>query len=78
MSRPRRPLSPREVQVLDLISRGYSDKDVADALQIAPKTVAAHRWRIYQELGVHNAAHAVRVAIERRVIKINSELREVA
>lgn len=43
-------LSPREIQVLRLISRGLTNKDVAVALKITPNTVKTHKNRIGMKL----------------------------
>ena len=49
-------LSGRETEVLNLIARGYSDKEVAARLQIAPSTVDTHVRSIYRKFSVHSRA----------------------
>ena len=51
-------LSEREVEVLRLIARGFSNREVAERLYISPKTVGHHVQHIYQKIGVstHPAA----------------------
>jgi two-component system, LuxR family, response regulator DctR len=48
-------LSPREVEVMNLIVRGSLNKQIADQLDIAILTVEAHRGRIFEKMGVRNA-----------------------
>ena len=56
----RRPtLSPRELEVIGLLVDGRSNKDIADALGLAEKTVRNHVTRLYRKLGVRNRAQAM-------------------
>ncbi|WP_020397059.1 response regulator [Thiolinea disciformis] len=52
-------LTPKEKMVLQYISRGYSNKEIARALEISPHTVASHIKRIYQKLAVNSRNEAV-------------------
>jgi DNA-binding NarL/FixJ family response regulator len=52
-------LSPREWEVLDLLSRGYAYKEIADALGIAIPTVNTHIHRTYEKLHVRSRGEAV-------------------
>ena len=49
-------LSTREAEVLQLIARGFSDKEAANRLGIAPSTVDTHVRSIYRKFGVHSRA----------------------
>mgnify|MGYP001590775531 CR=1 FL=1 len=51
-------LTEREVQVLALIHRGLSEKEIGRELAISPKTVNTHRNNIYRALRVHTAVEA--------------------
>jgi DNA-binding NarL/FixJ family response regulator len=53
-------LSPREQSVLDLLSKGYLYKEIADALGVSVPTVNTHIRRIYEKLQVHSRTQAVR------------------
>ena len=59
-------LTPREVEVVDLIVAGNSSKAIAMKLGISPKTVDIHRASILKKLNVHSVAEIVqlRLAIE--------------
>jgi DNA-binding CsgD family transcriptional regulator len=53
------PLSPREAQVMDSISRGLRNADIAALLRVQQKTVKNHVNRIFTKLGVRNRVEAV-------------------
>jgi DNA-binding NarL/FixJ family response regulator len=52
-------LTPKEKLVLQYISRGYSNKEIASSLEISPHTVASHIKRIYRKLEVNSRNEAV-------------------
>jgi len=54
-----RPLTAREVDVLKLLSRGYTYTEVGQKLGISLHTVTSHIKKSYRKLGVHSAAAAV-------------------
>jgi HD-GYP domain-containing protein (c-di-GMP phosphodiesterase class II) len=51
-------LTPREVEVLRLLARGLSNKDIAERLVISPKTVANHAEHIYAKINASTRAAA--------------------
>lgn len=51
-------LTPREVEVLGLVARGLSNRDVAHRLHLSPKTVGNHVERIYAKIGVSSRSGA--------------------
>ena len=53
------PLSERETQILRLVAKGLSFKEVGAALEISSHTVITHVKRIYQKLEVHSRGEAV-------------------
>jgi DNA-binding NarL/FixJ family response regulator len=55
-------LTPRELEVLELLADGLGQKKIAQALFITPKTVATHIQRILTKLDVHSRAEAVAFA----------------
>ena len=57
-------LTAREVDVLRLVSRGLSSKDIAARLVISPKTVRNHIEHIYVKIGVSNRAGASLFAMQ--------------
>ncbi|HEV8395906.1 MAG TPA: response regulator transcription factor [Vicinamibacterales bacterium] len=62
------PLTPREVQVLELLAEGLANKAIADRLGISDQTVKFHVAAILGKLGVANRTEAVRVAVRRGLI----------
>ena len=52
-------LTAREREVLNLLARGLSNRDIAEQLVITNKTVKNHLSRIYEKIGVHSRAEAV-------------------
>jgi DNA-binding NarL/FixJ family response regulator len=57
-------LTAREVEVLGLLARGHSNKQVAQRLVVTPKTVANHVEHIYLKLGVSSRAGATLYATQ--------------
>jgi predicted ATPase/DNA-binding CsgD family transcriptional regulator len=65
---PREPcahnvLSPREQEVLGLVAKGLTSKQIAQQLFLSPRTVDHHLASIFNKLGVDARAHAVAVAV---------------
>lgn len=58
-AKPDEVLSKRESEVLDYVARGYSDKEVADALGLTPATVRSYLKNIYSKLHVHSRTQAI-------------------
>jgi len=58
-------LSPRQMQIVELAGRGASNKEIAQALGIAPHTVKNHFAQIFEKLGASNRAQAVSLAFGR-------------
>jgi two-component system response regulator DesR len=55
-------LSPREREVLDLIARGSTNREIAAALHLSPHTIHEHTSTLYRKLGARNRADAVQRA----------------
>jgi DNA-binding CsgD family transcriptional regulator len=67
-------LSPREREVLNLVARGLSGKQIARQLGISPKTVEHHKTRAFAKLGVPNQAAAVAVLMEEELTWIRAAI----
>jgi DNA-binding NarL/FixJ family response regulator len=61
-------LTPRQREVLQLLAEGKPMKIVADILRIAPRTVAFHKYRVMQDLGLKSNAELIQFAIKNRII----------
>ena len=64
----REPLSQRELEVLELVARGSTNRDAASRLFISEATVKTHLLHIYAKLGVNDRAAAVAEAFERGLL----------
>jgi DNA-binding NarL/FixJ family response regulator len=63
-------LTPRELEILQLIVEGKSNKEIADQLQLSANTVAVHRANIMDALGIHKTAELVVYAIRNGLVNI--------
>jgi len=63
-------ISNRQREVLQLLAEGHSMKSIARILQITPRTVAFHKYRIMEELKIKSNAELVQYAIKHRLISI--------
>lgn len=63
-------LSTRELEVLQLIVHGKSNREIAVVLQLSANTVSVHRANIMQTLGIHNTAELVVYAIRTGLVSI--------
>jgi DNA-binding NarL/FixJ family response regulator len=64
------PLTPREVEVLELVAEGLPNKAVAERLGISDQTVKFHLASIAGKLGAANRTDAVRRAVRRGLITL--------
>ena len=62
-------LTEREQEVLFHLAEGASNQEIADTLNISPKTVARHRENIMRKLELHSRAELVKYAIRKGIIK---------
>lgn len=67
---PAPSLSTRELEVLQLIVHGKSNKEIAVVLGLSANTIAVHRANIMQTLGIHNTAELVVHAIRAGLVSI--------
>ena len=63
-------LTEREREVLDLLAKGFRNKEIAERLFISERTVKFHVGIIFQKLGVSNRAEAVSKAIQAGLVKL--------
>ncbi len=63
-------LTPRELEILQLIVNGNSNKEIADHLDLSANTVAVHRANIMETLGIHKTAELVVYAIRNGLVNI--------
>jgi DNA-binding NarL/FixJ family response regulator len=56
-------LTPRERDVLQLVTNGQSNKEAGRQLGISPRTIEVHRARVMEKLGARNTADLVRIVL---------------
>jgi DNA-binding NarL/FixJ family response regulator len=64
-------LSPRELEILQAVARGLSNKEIGRRLYVSEATVKTHLLRIFAKLGVDDRTAAVTVALERGIIRLS-------
>jgi len=62
-------LTDREQEVLAHLAEGASNQEIADTLNISPKTVARHRENLMRKLNLHSRSELVKYAIRKGIIK---------
>jgi DNA-binding NarL/FixJ family response regulator len=66
-------LTPREIEVLTLVARGASNREVGERLFLSEATVKTHLVHAFAKLGVGDRTAAVTAALERRIIRLEPD-----
>jgi DNA-binding NarL/FixJ family response regulator len=61
-------LTPRQREVVQLLAEGKSMKEVASVLNVTPRTVAFHKYRVMEELNLQSTAELVQFAMKSRIL----------
>jgi len=64
-------LTKREIEVLQLVTKGYSNKEIADHLFVSIHTVISHRKNISEKTGIKSASGLTMYAILKKIIDVN-------
>jgi DNA-binding NarL/FixJ family response regulator len=64
----KRQLTPRQREVVQLLAEGKSMKEVASILNLTPRTVAFHKYRVMEELNIATTAELIQFAIKSRIV----------
>jgi DNA-binding NarL/FixJ family response regulator len=64
-------LTPREIEVLNLVAKGHRNKEIAALLRISDETVPVHLKNIFAKLRVNERTAAVNVALRRGIVHID-------
>lgn len=64
-------LSPRELEILALVARGASNKEIARSLHLSEATVKSHLLHLFAKLGVSDRTAAVTVALEQGLLQLD-------
>lgn len=62
-------LTPRELEIVQLLAEGKTSKEVAEALTISIKTADTHRANIMRKLDLHSVTELVRYAVRNQIVK---------
>lgn len=57
-------LSDREMEVLKLVAKGYTDKEISEMLNISVKTVEKHKMKVKDKTGIKRLAGLIKFAME--------------
>jgi DNA-binding CsgD family transcriptional regulator len=61
-------LTGRELEILELVSRGFESRAIGRELHVSPETVRTHMTHVLGKLGAHTRAEAVAIAVRRGLI----------
>lgn len=64
-------LSPREMQVMMMITQGKTTQEISDALFLSPKTVSTYRTRLFEKLDLHNDVELTHFALRHGLIEVS-------
>ncbi|MBQ9069300.1 MAG: response regulator transcription factor [Eggerthellaceae bacterium] len=67
---PLKVLTTREIEVMMLIAKGFTNKEIAEKIFVSVKTVEVHRSKIYSKLGIKSRAELVEIAIKYHLLEI--------
>lgn len=68
---PNRGLTPREHEILRLISEGRTNNEISKLMHISVKTVERHRTNLMAKLDAHNLVELIRISIKQRLIRFD-------
>lgn len=66
-------LSPREIEVLEMLGDGWSTREIAEELKLSPKTVETYREEIKRKLGLPNSQKLIHFAMLVNLSELLSE-----
>lgn len=61
-------LTPRELEILELIAQGLSNKEIAARVSVSENTVKTHSSRVFEKLGARRRTQAVQLGQQLRLI----------
>jgi DNA-binding NarL/FixJ family response regulator len=65
---PNGELTSRQREVLQLLAEGYTMKEAAGVLDVTPRTVAFHKYRVMQQFRIKTNAELIQFAIDQRLM----------
>ncbi|MEH1921440.1 response regulator [Nostoc sp.] len=70
-NKPTSSLTSRQLEILKFIAEGHSTKEIAELLNISPKTVEAHRAHLMKRLNIYDVVGLVRYAVSIKLVTFN-------
>ena len=61
-------LTERQLEILAVAVKGYTNREIGDLLGLKPQSVKEHLSNVYAKLGAANRSEAVRIAVERHIV----------
>ena len=61
-------ITKRELEILELIAEGMSNREIAEKLFVSPSTITKHRKNALKKLNARNTAHLVKIAMLKKII----------
>jgi DNA-binding NarL/FixJ family response regulator len=68
VDQPAQQLTPRQREVLQLLAEGHSMKEVGNLLNLTPRTVAFHKYRMMEQLKVKSSAELIQYAVKHHIV----------
>lgn len=62
--KPTQCLTPRQTQIMKLVAKGRTSRQIADKLRISVRTVEVHRFNLMHRLNVRNVAQLLRLSLQ--------------
>jgi DNA-binding NarL/FixJ family response regulator len=69
-------LTRREIEVIDLVGQGRTNKEIARTLALSDRTVGCHRGNICRKLNIHSTGELVERAVLVRLLRIAEDNRK--
>ena len=66
--KPSHELTPRQREVLQLLAEGHSMKQVAAVLNVTPRTVAFHKYKMMEQLNIRSNAELIQFAVTHHIV----------
>ena len=63
-------LTPRELEILVLLAKGFTNREISEKVYLSVKTIEAHRAKIYTKLGFANRAQLVEFALRHKLLEL--------
>ncbi len=73
-TKPHDGLTPREMEIMKLVTNGYKSREIAAILSIRLKTVLNHRMKVMNKLGIHSQTELIKYSLQNELVNIDEKL----